>query len=114
MTPFELMNTIDKEIKAYTPKLSAAVNKALLYHGEGSSLILPGSSRGENEDLSFEESEKIGVKKGEPDLIIAKLMDAASLMEQHSSWRLIVDTRKPDKEGNMEFRYTLYREKRKF
>ncbi|MGE0084933.1 MAG: hypothetical protein AB7S75_10990 [Desulfococcaceae bacterium] len=110
MTPFELVSTIDREISAYTPKLSAAINKALLFHGEGSSLILPGS--GKDGELSFEESERIKVKKGESDLVIMKIMDAAALMEQHSSWRLVVDTRPPDKDGHMEFRYTLFREKR--
>ena len=112
MTPFELVNNIDKEISAYTPKLSAIINKALLYHGESSSLILPGSGKGGEDALSLEESEIIKVKKGESDLVIAKIMDAATLMEQHSSWRLVVDTRPPDKEGLMEFRYTLFREKR--
>ncbi|MEZ4526411.1 MAG: hypothetical protein R2941_10880 [Desulfobacterales bacterium] len=110
MTPFELVSTIDKEISAYTPKLSAAINKALLFHGEGSSLILPGS--GKEEALSFEESERIKVKKDESELVMMKIMDAATLLEQHSSWRVIVDTRPADKDGNMEFRYTLFREKR--
>ncbi len=110
MTPFELVSTIDKEISAYTPKLSAAINKALLFHGEGSSLILPGS--GKDEGFSFEERERIKVKKNESDLILMKIMDAAALIEQHSSWRLIADTRPADKDGNMEFRYTLFREKR--
>jgi hypothetical protein len=109
MSPFELMNTIDKEISSYTPKLSAAINKALLYYGEGSSLVGLEYGKNANDAISFNESERIRIKPDESPLVMLKVTTAANLLNENSSWSLIVDTRPADKNGNMEFRYTLIR-----
>ena len=84
MTPFELVNAINKEISTYTPKLSAAINKALLYYGDGSALIGVGYGKNENDEISFEESESITVKTDESPMVMLKVMQAADLMESHS------------------------------
>ncbi|GBC59544.1 hypothetical protein DENIS_0483 [Desulfonema ishimotonii] len=112
MTPFELLNTINKEIDAFTPKLSSAINKALMYYGEGSSLVGFEHGKNENDAISFEESESIRVRQDQSPLVMLKVMEVATLLESNSSWRLIVDTKPADKEGRMAFRYTLIRDKR--
>ncbi|QTA82530.1 Uncharacterized protein dnl_49070 [Desulfonema limicola] len=112
MSPFELVNTIDKEISALTPRLSAAINKALLYYGDGSALIGLEHGKNENDALSFEESEDIKVKQDEDSHVLLKVMEAGTLLEKESSWRLIVDAKPADKDGNMSLRYTLIRDKR--
>lgn len=114
MTPFELVNTINKEISTYTPKLSAAINKALLYYGDGSALIGVGYGKNENDEISFEESESITVKSDESPMVMLKVMQAADLMESHSAWKLIVDVKPADRNGRMELRYTLIRNKALF
>ena len=111
MTPFELVNSIDKEISAYTPKLSAAINKALLYYGDGSALVGVGPGGHESEALSIEESETISVRDDESHLVMLKVMQAADLMDSHSRWKLIVDLKPADRDGRMALRYTLIRNK---
>ncbi|MDX9818283.1 MULTISPECIES: hypothetical protein [Desulfococcus] len=114
MTPFELVNTINKEISTYTPKLSAAVNKALLYYGDGSALVGVGHGKNENDEISINEHESIIVKPDESPLVMLKIMQAADLMESHSAWKLIVDAKPADRNGRMELRYTLIRNKSLF
>lgn len=109
MTPFELANTIHREISAYTPKLSAAVNKALLYYGDGSALVGLEYGKNRNDELSFEESESITVKPDESSMVMLKVMQAADLMESHSAWRVIVDVKPTQKSGRLELRYSLIR-----
>jgi len=109
MSPFELMNTIDKELSSYTPKLSAAINKALLYYGEGSSLVGLEYGKNQNDAISFDESERIRIKPEESPLVMMKVTTVAGLLDENSSWRLIVDTRPADQNGNMDLRYTLIR-----
>lgn len=111
MTPFELVNTINKEVSAYTPKLAAAVNKALLYYGDGSALVGVGYGKNENDELSFEERESITVKTDESHLVMLRVMQVSDLMESHSAWKLIVDVKPVDRESRMELRYTLIRSK---
>jgi len=114
MTPFELVNTIHKEISIYAPKLSAAINKALLYYGDGSSLVGVGHGRNENDEISINDHESIIVKADESPLIMLKVMHVADLMESHSAWKLIVDVKPADRNGRMELRYTLIRNKSLF
>ena len=109
MSPFELMNTIDKELSSCTPKLSAAINKALLYYGEGSSLVGLEYGKNQNDAISFNETERIRIKPEESLLVMMKVTTVAGLLDENSSWRLIVDTRPADKNGNMDLRYTLIR-----
>ncbi len=111
MTPFELVNTIQKEISTHAPKLSAAINKALLYYGDGSALVGVSPGGHEDDEISIEESESIAVKPGESPLVMWKVMQAADLMEAHSKWRLIVDLKPAKGERRMDLRYTLIRNK---
>jgi hypothetical protein len=114
MTPFELVHTISKEISTYTPKLSAAINKALLYYGDGSVLVGTGPGGHERDEISIEESETVAVKADESPQVMWKVMQAADLMESHSKWRLIVDVKPARRDGRMELRYTLIRNKALF
>lgn len=105
MTPFELNNAIHKEVGEYLPRLSAVVNKALLYHGDG--LIVTAESG--TDALQLTESEAVAVKPDEAPEIMLRVMNAAHLLESHSRWRLICDTKPAMRGGRMELRYTLLR-----
>lgn len=108
MSPFELVNTINKELDGMAPRLSAAVNKALMYHGEGR--IVTSVSGDPDAALTIEESETF---RSDPDgahKIMLSLMEISRLMEMNSRWRLIVDTKSPGKGDRMEIRYTLVRD----
>lgn len=109
MTPFEVVNTINREVGEYAPKLSAIINKALLFHGEGNLIASPSGKAGGA--LTLAESETVRVKPQESEFVMLKVMDAAHLVESNSSWRLIVDTRNAGKNGKLDLRYTLIRDK---
>ena len=108
MSPFELVNAIDKELDGLAPRLAAAVNKALMYHGEGR--IVTSASGDPNAALTIEESEMI---RSDPDIshkMMLSLMEVSRLLEMNSRWRLIVDTKSPGKGDRTELRYTLVRD----
>lgn len=105
MTPFELNNAIHKEVGDYLPRLSAAVNKALLYHGDGL-IVTPGAG---NDALQITESDAVSVKPDEAPDIMLRVMNAAHLLESYSRWRLVCDTKSAIRGRSLELRYTLMR-----
>lgn len=111
MTPFELSNTISRELSAYTPRLCAAINRALLQIGEGSVLVGLGPGQNQNDVVDFEERESV---KAEPDkghLILFKMTQMLSLLEAHSNWKVLVDRRPAPDPDQIDFHYTLIRHK---
>ena len=114
MTPYEVAKHIHKELSPIVPKLSAALNRALTDIGEGSILVGIGNGYNQNDPVSFQETEQIDLKSGDAVDIIAKISEMMTLLEQKTSWRVIIDKKPGSESQNMEFLYTIYREKRSF
>ena len=112
MTPYDLSKTIHKELSPFAPRLSAALNRALLDIGEGSSLVGLGPGTHEGDSVSFQESEQISTKGNDPANIISKIMDVLSVLENNSSWNVLIDRKPPSKKDMVELMYTVYRKKR--
>ncbi|MGD8368834.1 MAG: hypothetical protein PVG78_14440 [Desulfobacterales bacterium] len=103
MTPYELATALHRELSPVAPRLSAALNRALVDIGEGSPLILPG----EPASVSFEETETLAASDGAD--VLAKIFAALPLLEQHSRWRVAVDRRRGAQTDRLELVYTLFR-----
>lgn len=111
MTPYELSKLIHIELSPIAPRLSSAINRALVDIGEGSALVGLGPGTHENDNVSFQESETIKVKNGETDGILARIQAMMGKLEEHSSWKVIID-KKPGRQGKpLELLYTLLRTK---
>ena len=110
MTPYELSRELYRELSPIAPRLAAALNRALVDIGEGSLLVgLPkGMSAGDQ--ASFDERESIALQGIEPAAILARITQALVLLENHSSWRVIVDKGAGGQPGRLELLYTLFRE----
>ena len=109
MSPYELSKLVHTELSPIAPRLSAAINRALVDIGEGSRLVGLGPGTHENDNVSFQESETINVNKGEADNILAKIHAVMGTLEDHSSWKVIID-KKPGRRGEpLELLYTLLR-----
>lgn len=104
MTPYELAAALHRELSPVAPRLSAALNRALVDIGEGSMLILPEGAP----EVSFQEREAVPEKEG--DGILAAIIAVLPLLERHSRWRVAVDRRRGGEAGMLELVYTLYRE----
>lgn len=109
MTPYELAKLIHVELSPIAPRLSAAINRALVDIGEGSMLVGLGPGTHENDSVSFQESETIGGSAADADGVLAKIQAAMGMLEEHSSWNVIID-KKPGRRGEpLELLYTLVR-----
>jgi hypothetical protein len=109
MTPYELAKLIHMELSPMAPRLSAAINRALVDIGEGSALVGLGPGTHENDQVSFQDSETINASAGETEGALAKIHEMMWTLEEHSSWKVIVD-KKPGKRGQpLELLYTLIR-----
>ena len=111
MTPYELAKLIHRELSPIAPKLSAAVNRALVDIGEGSALVGMGPGTNENDNVSFQETETIAAANGDAEDVLAKIHRMMWKLEEHSSWKVIVD-KKPGRRGDpLKLLYTLVRTK---
>lgn len=111
MTPYELAKLIHVELSPIAPRLSSAINRALVDIGEGSRLVGLGPGTNENDNVSFQETETIKATGGEADGVLAKIHEMMWTLEEHSSWKVIID-RKPGRQGKpLELLYTLVRMK---
>jgi hypothetical protein len=109
MTPYELSKLIHMELSPIAPRLSAAINRALVDIGEGSKLVGLGPGTHENDNVSFQEAETIHAKGPEADGILARIHAIMGKLEEHSSWKVIID-KKPRRPGEpLELLYTLLR-----
>ncbi len=114
MPPYELAKLIHVELSPVAPKLSAAVNRALIDIGEGSKLVGLGPGMNENDNVSFQEHEEIRVRGNDAEAILARIAEMTWKLEEHSSWKVLVD-RKPQKGKNtLELLYTLFRLKERY
>ena len=112
MTPYDLAKTLHRELSPFAPRLSAALNRALLEIGEGSVLVGLGPGTNENDDVTFQESETISTRGDDPSHIISKIMQVLNILENTSSWNVLIDKKPGSGKETMELMYTLYREKK--
>ena len=111
MTPYELAKALHRELSPFAPRLSAALNRALLDIGEGSILVGLGPGTHQDDDVTFQESERISIRGDDPANIISKIMQVLAMLENNSSWNVLID-KKPKSDGDaMELMYTIYRGK---
>jgi len=111
MTPYELSKLIHMELSPIAPRLSAAINRALVDIGEGSVLVGLGPGTNENENVSFQESEIINTIGGGAEGVLAKIHEMMWKLEEHSSWKVIIDKKPGRPENPLELLYTLVRVK---
>lgn len=111
MTPYELSKLIHRELSPIAPKLSAAINRALVDIGEGSVLVGLGPGTNENDNVSFQENEAIRSADGNTDGILAKIHEVMWKLEEHSSWKVIIDKKPGTRDNTLELLYTLVRAK---
>lgn len=111
MTPYELAKMIHMELSPVAPKLSAAINRALVDIGEGSMLVGLGPGTNTNDTVSFQESETLRVEDGDSEGVLAAIQQMIGQLEAHSSWTVIID-KKPGRRGSpLALLYTLVRAK---
>jgi len=111
MTPYDTAKMIHRELSAFAPRLSAALNRALVDIGEGSKLVGLGAGTHEDDQISFQEMETIDVRGNDAANILATIAGVIGKMEQHSSWKVLID-KKPNKDPlKLELLYTIFRGK---
>ncbi|MDL2269768.1 hypothetical protein LJC71_05830 [Desulfosarcina sp. OttesenSCG-928-A07] len=111
MRPYELAKLIHRELSPLCPKLSAAINRALVEIGEGSVLVGLGPGTHESDNISFQESEVIPVSVGDESYILSRIHAMMENLETHTSWRVIVDKKSTKPGAPLELLYTLVRTK---
>jgi hypothetical protein len=111
MTPYELSKLIHMELSPIAPRLSAAINRALVDIGEGSALVGLGPGTHENDNVSFQESETIDTGASEAEGVLAKIHEMMWKLEEHSSWKVIIDKKPGRRNQRLELLYTLLRMK---
>ena len=111
MSPYELAKLIHMELSPVAPRLSAAINRALVDIGEGSALVGLGPGTHESDNVSFQESESFPTVSDGANAVLAKIHMMMATLEEHSSWKVIIDKKpgRPDKP--LELLYTLVRMK---
>jgi len=111
MTNYELAKQIYRDLSPIAPKLSAALNRALVDIGEGS--VLYGLEKGMHKDdvVTFHETEIINLAGTDQAGIIAKITEVLFQLEGYTSWKVIVDKRPGPNKKNIELFYTLIRSK---
>lgn len=114
MTPYEVAKMIHREISPVAPKLSAALNRALIDIGEGSVLVGLGEGTHEDDHVSFQEVEHINVLGNDPANILAIISGVISKLEEHSSWKVLIDKKSSPAPNTLELLYTIYRSKTLF
>jgi hypothetical protein len=109
MTPYEVAKMIHRDLSPIAPKLAAAINRALVEIGEGSMLVGLGPGTHENDDISFQEQEEIRLVGTDGADHLIRITAALSKLEEHSSWKVIVDKKTSPDRSRLQLLYTLYR-----
>jgi len=110
MTPYELSRELHRDLSPVAPRLAAALNRALVDIGEGSSLVGLPQGMSASDAVSFDAQERIALRGVEPAAILARISQALALLENHSSWRVIMDKGTGQGADDLALRYTLFRE----
>ena len=111
MTNYELAKQIYRDLSPIAPKLSAALNRALVDIGEGSVLVGLGKGMHKDDVVSFQETEIINLAGNDQANIIAKITEVLWKLEGHTSWKVIIDKKPRSNKKNIELLYTLIRNK---
>jgi len=111
MTPYELAKRIYRDVGGVAPKFAAALNRALVDIGEGSQLVgfQPGTHV--DDDVTFHETEVIPVTGAESAGVLAKLYTVVSALEDHTSWRVLIDKKPQRTASQLELLYTFFRDR---
>jgi hypothetical protein len=109
MTPYELAKLIHMELSPVAPRLSAAVNRALVDIGEGSMLVGLGPGTHENDNVSFQDTETLNVTAEGAEDALLRIHQMVSMLEAHSSWKVIIDKKPGGRGSALELLYTLVR-----
>lgn len=112
MTPYELSRTLHRELSDIAPRLSAGLNRALVDIGEGSLLVGLGPGTHRDDRITFQETETIDTRREEPSSVLARILEVTALLENHSSWTLLVDKKSSGKD-QLELVYTFVRESKR-
>jgi len=109
MTPYEVAKALHRELAPLAPKLAAALNRALVEIGEGSSLVGLGPGTHEDDQISFQEYEQIALQGAHPADIITRITNALQILESNSGWEVLIDKKSTQGGDRLELMYTLYR-----
>ncbi len=109
MTPYELAQSVHRELASTAPRLAAAVNRALLDIGEGSPLVGLGPGTHQDDPVSFQEGETIALGGASAAAVLVKLTEIASFVENNSGWQVVIERRKSERSDRLELMYTLVR-----
>jgi hypothetical protein len=110
MTPYELAKLMHRELSPIAPRLSAALNRALVDIGEGSMLVGLGPGTHADDDVSFQESEAFDVPDpGAGHRILAEINTALGKLENNTAWQVLVDKKPSSNPKKMELLYTIFR-----
>ena len=112
MTPYELSKQLNIALSPIAPRLSAALNRALVDIGEGSALVGLGPGTHEDDRISLQENEYIDMKGKDTAVVMNQIMEQIQYLEANSTWRVIID-QKPGADGTtLELRYTIVRDRK--
>ena len=114
MTPYEMAKMIHKDLSPIAPKLSAALNRALIDIGEGSTLVGLGPGTHEDDQISFQEVETINVRGNDPANILATISGVIWKLEEQTSWKVLIDRKPSNDPDTLELLYTIFRSKKIF
>jgi len=114
MTPYDVAKMIHRELSPIAPKLSAALNRALVDIGEGSMLVGLGPGTHKDEDVSFQEMEQINARGNDPANILSIISGALSKLEEHTSWSVLIDKKPVSDPETLDLLYTIFRSKKRF
>ena len=112
MTPYDMAKMIHKELSPIAPKLSAALNRALIDIGEGSMLVGFGHGTHEDDHISFQEIEQIDVRGNDPANILSIISSVIGKLEEQTSWKVLIDKRPGLDSNTLELLYTIFRSKK--
>ena len=110
MTPHETAKMIHQALSPVAPKLSAALNRALLDIGEGSRLVGLGPGTNQNDPMTFQESESILLSGDEPATVLLKIQQVLRSLEENSVWRVTIDMKRGKTPQQLDLLYTIFRE----
>ena len=114
MTPYELAKMLHRDLSPLAPKLSAALNRALIDIGEGSMLVGLGQGTHQDDHVSFQEAERINVRQNDAGNILQKITRMIAKLEEHTSWKVLIDKKPSSDPHAMDLLYTIFRTKKQF
>ena len=112
MTPYDVAKMVHKELSPIAPKLSAALNRALIDIGEGSVLVGLGEGTHKDDEVSFQEMEAVNTQGNDPANILSVISAVISRLEDHTSWKVLIDKKPSSDASRLELLYTIFRSKK--